>query len=533
VRGLRFSSPGPHGEGRLGSGAILEVAGAGAVIEDCVLAGGPANGLVVSGASEVELRASLITGVWAEGVVVNSPAKTLITGCDIRNLYHYGVQIRAGAEATVESCRISGTGWHAVRYDSASPTIRGNLLFENERFGIYASGETSATVTGNQFHGNGMAGMACWNGSSDLVENNTFSRNGRAGLEILDVSNPRVRHNIFFDSPIGISNSNVKEESPWGSLDGGFVLEQNQFWQVGKALRLFQKGQAAEDALTFTGSFKFDPLAFNVTADPLFVNLGARDFTLAARSAARLENVGALDPLAFESPWPTQPEEAPFIQQRTKAAVEASAPSRSTAYNIAKPWIDEVLQIEDAGLRAAGVEKIRAALASADEASELLLELFESSDPSVLRELCRGLWGARVSSALEARLIELARTEDRSLYHDVIYFALSTLEGKSAAVVDELFRAAQDRDHNNWGRALWGLSFGVPREHQGKVADFALKFFAARGSEGARDKAVRLIEAYAEPRHAAQVEALAQNELVGEPHRARLRGLAEVLRAKE
>lgn len=626
VRGLHLSSPGGNKKGSIGPGAIVELTNSGVRIDDCVIAGGPASGLIVRETSSLDLRKCLVTGLWGEGVIVDGSSKALLRSSDIRNVYHYGVRIAGGSDVTVEGCRISGTGWHAVRYDGASPTIRGNLLFDNDRFGIYANGKTAAKITGNHFYGNGMAGMACWKGSADTIENNTFSRNKRSALEILDVSNPKVRRNIFFESPVGVASGNLEPDSPWGAPGGEFILDENYFWRVGEEVRFGGEGPGSGSSVDHQGdaegTFNFNSSGHNVIVDPIFLDLGALDFTIAARSAARIEGIGALDPLSFESPWPTQPEEAPFIEQRGAAAVRAAAPSSSTARSIAGPWIDDVMQIEDAALREAGVEKIRAALASGDEAtryagllaflgtleaaydkasfrelilrctgsahgeiqsrafyglyhagglqpgdlerllavarkeapgfsdsvahlifmytgghiegkaSEVLLQLFESKDADVLRELCRGIWGARVSPELEARLIEVARAADRSLYHDVIYFALSTLEGKSAAVIDELFRAAQDRDHNTWGRALWGLGFGVPPEHSAKVADFALKFFNARGSEKARSKAAKLIESYAGPEHADQVEALAGNELVAEAYRGRFRALAKDLRAR-
>ena len=67
-------------------------------------------------------------------------------------------------------------------------------------------------------------------------------------------------------------------------------------------------------------------------------------------------------------------------------------------------------------------------------AAEAVLRVLDTEDERQLREGMRGIWGAKSSPELQARLIEISKLP-RSRY-DAIYFALSTMNNKSEAVVD-------------------------------------------------------------------------------------------------
>ena len=125
---------------------------------------------------------------------------------------------------------------------------------------------------------------------------------------------------------------------------------------------------------------------------------------------------------------------------------------------------------------------------------EIVLELLSSSDPDVRREGLRGLWGANVSDTLAAAIIELA--DNQASRHDAIYFGLSTLIPKNAAVVDKLIETLEDSDWNNWNRALWGLGHGIPEELQPRVADALAEMYLARSDPRTREKCRRLIGEY-------------------------------------
>ena len=63
--------------------------------------------------------------------------------------------------------------------------------------------------------------------------------------------------------------------------------------------------------------------------------------------------------------------------------------------------------------------------------------------------------------------------------HDVVYYVLSTLEGKSQAVLDLLVEVVASGDGRSMGRALWGLGHGVPEDFRpGLAAELARRLQA-------------------------------------------------------
>jgi hypothetical protein len=136
-------------------------------------------------------------------------------------------------------------------------------------------------------------------------------------------------------------------------------------------------------------------------------------------------------------------------------------------------------------------------------AADAVLRLLDEKDPRVLREVFREIWGARVSPEVEARLLEIARSAKGELYHDIVYFALSTLRFKSKAVVEELARAAEQSDP---GRAIWGLSHGVAPEAAEPAADLLIAVFEMHPPH--RQEALEGLRDYGTAAHADRLEAI-------------------------
>ncbi len=116
-----------------------------------------------------------------------------------------------------------------------------------------------------------------------------------------------------------------------------------------------------------------------------------------------------------------------------------------------------------------------------------------------------GLWGARVGPRLEERVLALARDPDREVRHAAIYFGLSTFQDKSPAVVEGLIEALADPDHNDWGRALWGLGHGVPPSQQPRVVDALVDLYASRSDPRVREDCVRIVRNYGGPQAEARL----------------------------
>lgn len=136
---------------------------------------------------------------------------------------------------------------------------------------------------------------------------------------------------------------------------------------------------------------------------------------------------------------------------------------------------------------------------------EILLDLLASEDRMVRRSVLGGMWGARVGERLEARVIELSRDTNHSSAHDAIYYALATFDEKSPAVVERLIELLS-ADPENAGRALWGLSHGVPRGSWERVAEALVALHNARSNPRARADCARLVERYGGPEWTALLE---------------------------
>jgi parallel beta-helix repeat protein len=172
-RNLQLSAdPGPRNETPY-SPSLLQLDHANASILRCALVGSPRNVLTIRNGTTADIRSSLISAAWDTGIVIGDHdglrVHVTVADSDIRNCYYAGITISSTEDATIERCRISGAAWHGIRYDDASPTIRGNRIFANARCGIYASGRTDATVTDNLFTHNEMDGVSCWFGNHDSI----------------------------------------------------------------------------------------------------------------------------------------------------------------------------------------------------------------------------------------------------------------------------------------------------------------------------------------------------------------------------
>jgi hypothetical protein len=136
---------------------------------------------------------------------------------------------------------------------------------------------------------------------------------------------------------------------------------------------------------------------------------------------------------------------------------------------------------------------------------EIALELLAARERNSNQQFS-GLWGTTVGPRLEARLLELARGNDDDLRHAAIYFGLSTLSNKSAAVVDALVATLSSGDTENAGRALWGLGQGVPPELQTRVAAALVDLHNGRSDAQTRETCARLVQEYGGPAYQAKLK---------------------------
>lgn len=307
VRGMKFTSPGPSIEGQLLRDiTVVEFTDAQVRMEDCAVVAGPGCGIQVGGQSDVEISRTLVAAVWATGVTAGdktAASKLRLTDSEVRNCYYAGVRIAPRTDVVIDRCRVSGAAWHGVRYDYASPTISGCLIWGNARSGIYASGQTAATITGNIFYNNAMNGMSCWFQNKDTIRNNTFDGNPREALSVLGGSEPDIANNVFTSHLTAVRvapiNTNDAHSRPTGKMN----LQQNLFWNNDQNLLMFNE-EELELPLP-PANIDAEESPFAAPADP--------GWTLRKDSAAAQQDIGAQTPLALESPWPLQPEELAIV----------------------------------------------------------------------------------------------------------------------------------------------------------------------------------------------------------------------------
>lgn len=308
IRGLRVRGPYSGNPGSVNANETLVRFdnAARAVMDGCAVVGPSSNGVSIVNGSDVRIDKSLIAAVWGTGVQVYAgergsgakPAKVHLVDSDIRNCHHRCVTI-SGEGSVIERNRISGSAWHGIRYDRCSPTVTGNLIFGNARFGIYASGKTGAIVTENILWRNEMAGIWCLFSNADTLEGNTVVGNLREGIAISGGSTTKLTKNVIAKNPVGVLGSKMSERDQPDGNDPKPVLTSNVFW---------------DNPRDFVMLHEAKPLpAGNTTSDPHFVAPEKGDFTLAPDSPARELGAGAAGPIALASPFPIQPGETAMI----------------------------------------------------------------------------------------------------------------------------------------------------------------------------------------------------------------------------
>lgn len=599
--------------GEAGGPAVVIVRDAAVALEKVAVVGSPGSGVLADQGADVAVRGCLVADVEQAGVDVAAagerPPAVRVEGSDLRNCRYAGVRIGAGNEnVAVERCRISGASWHGIRYDSAAPVVRGNLIFGNARSGIYASGDTEGRIEGNLFYRNGQGEISLWYRAKDRVEGNSFVESPGTGVAILGASDPAVRKNVFSGCRIGVRGGSIGGGGEAAEYAGGGTVEGNFFWKNGSDFQVPGEKEMADTELPDG----------NVVADPGFADPAERDYSLAKDSAARKAGAGVAEPLSFESPWPVRDAEKATAPAKMAPAGPAAAkqPTPQQAYAMAKPWVEDALQIRDPAKRDAAIEEIRKALTSGDPLREyagllaftqsakanfdkaafrdlilplakkvdgpaqvsafyalyntgmkdgdlgLLLDVTADPGPAMknslshliflyskgevtgpagervlallgsdardeVREALRGIWGAKVSPEVEAKVLALSK--DPTTKHDAIYFGLSTFREKSKAVIERLVDVLGDADPNDWQRALWGLGHGIPKENERLVADAMMMLIKARSDDYTRTEALRSLARYGDTSHLADLQAVADNPMASEAVRAAAKRAIEAI----
>jgi parallel beta-helix repeat protein len=531
VRGLRVEAGAKDNNRQLPP--LAEFRAAKLLVTNCAFTGPGQDGIHIGDNSEVELAECLVAGLWSEGIVISgargADPRVVVRDSEIRNIYHYGILIgRACDRVQILRCRISGTAWHGIRYDSASPFIEGNTIYNHARCGIYASGRTRATVRGNLFYGNEMDGMSCWFDNQDLIENNTFAANEREGLAVLGASKPKVRANIFWANPTAISEGSIGNDE--SKAKGAAVTERNLFWKN-------EKIRTEDDV----AGVKKDAAWFSLEFNPGFSDPEKLNFALTAGSSARSENIGVLQPLTMTSPWPILDEEKQLIPdgpsrdsnawKKSDGSVQAPAnryQRQQQLYRSVESIVKDALQIDDVEKRAAAVEKIRAKISDKNDEEaaaglvayqsigtvkfdkksfhDALITKLDSNDPFVRTQAIQSLSGGAGDRADLERLMKLS-TDPDSLVRSAVGWSLVWLTNKDLTGPEgtkwvEIFEAGNAPFRKELVHGLWGVKTTVPLQErlaslsreQGELAYDCLYYALSTSPNKGEACVTRLIE---------------------------------------
>jgi parallel beta-helix repeat protein len=502
VRGIRFGGVLPASRDAAGDDTLVVLRNAQASLIGCAIVGPFGNGVKVLDRSELEIQQSLIAALWGEGIIVqgmgrddgSQPSRLRLVESEVRNVYHYGVVMGSGCDSTtIDRCRISGTAWHGVRYDHASPTITNNVIYQNARSGIYASGKTAAVVRNNVFWKNEMSGISCWLSNADLIENNTFIENRREGLAVIGGSKPTVARNTFASNPVAIAYAMTQGSTSPPEP----ILTGNLFWKNESELREKGESKAAPPD--------------SVKTDPQFRDAGKQDFKAST-------SIGAATPLSPISPTPLLDEEKAIIPaddtrefsswtesgapKKSKAAADAAAKSATDA----QAWTEDAFQLDNAEKRIAAIERIRAAMRSGkldetrtgitafvrlapiefDKASfrPMVRELLNSPDIPTRAQALNGFTLTGTESEDLVRIFALADDPAAEVRENLAYVIVQVtkhdLTDRAASAAILKLMAKLPRDPRSVAHALWGCKLSP--EIEAKALEFCRDMQGAGGA---------------------------------------------------
>lgn len=148
------------------------------------------------------------------------------------------------------------------------------------------------------------------------------------------------------------------------------------------------------------------------------------------------------------------------------------------------------------------------------DAADGILRLLSQENSRARKEAMRGIWGAKVTQAIQTRLLEIAQSPAER--HDAVYFGLSTLNNKSREVVTYLIDALADPNPNVSHRARWGLGYGIPEEDHTFFADALAEKLDLLADRETQLQMIRLIERHGNADQVDRLQTVADNELASE-----------------
>lgn len=119
--------------------------------------------------------------------------------------------------------------------------------------------------------------------------------------------------------------------------------------------------------------------------------------------------------------------------------------------------------------------------------------LLHDPKADVIKSTLQSFWGHPLDAAIEKRVIELSR--ERQHFDTAVYYALSTRPMVSRPVAERLVEVLEDVhvDHNNRGRAAWGLAHPPEEAAKDVVRAAAIRALAQSTDRYIRQNAIQAL----------------------------------------
>ncbi len=570
----RLVGPGTHGVSHLADAGSLE-------ISRCLIAAHWGNGLTVAGgAKRLTVRDSDIRNCHYAGVVIGRGAKDVtIERCLISGAAWHGVRYD-DASPLIRHCRIWGNARSGIYASGRTEAvITDNVFWKNEMDGISCWFDNRDRIEGNTFDANLREALAVLGSSEPVIRRNVFANSpvaimqGRvadADASAQQLTSLVLENNVFWQTPVivqdettrhttlsadwksrsedpkldanGVSaleigaRSPVAAQSPWTLTAGEKAIipagesRSYKLWGRPQEVRASileeeRTRQAYSDAQALVQEVaQLDSVEQRDAALAKILDLLKSDDEQSQRAAlAALGMVGGVDY-----------DRKPFRDPLRRLIRDHSDTRRARALTVLSFHEPEPADLDLALSLASDTSiAVREALPHAlagltgkdftGKAGDILLQQLNEKTYTDIRTPLGAVWGAIVSPALEAKIIELSRSQQDG--HYAIYFGLRTLRQKGEPAARRLIELLSE--NHDTTEALWGLQEGIPDSVKPEACEALIKFFAAR--LGGRPEALKAIRHCATPASRNSLQSLAAKPNLDAQSRAAIEDILAIL----
>ena len=215
-----------------------------------------------------QITGNIVTNNYGQGIRVYSCASPALQNNIVAHSGQDGVYLQSCSSASVVNHTIYQNAGGVHGYYSPSLTLRGNRIFSNNGYGIYAE-SGAINGSGNLIYANTGTGLTLLSSPSSTIENNTFYRNTTVNLRLAGShSSVRVANNIL--SSAGAAQTCIQ----FDTIGTSWLADYNDYFVTNGAVLWNWKGPRYSLAAlqNYSGMERH-----SVDLDPLFVDPDGAD----------------------------------------------------------------------------------------------------------------------------------------------------------------------------------------------------------------------------------------------------------------